>query len=190
MLAPEVRVEASDLVAWPPPGAEPLALDGCYHRLAALGVDYGPAFRGLRALWRRGDEVFAEVALPEAERTEASRYGLHPALLDAALQAYAVGSPQAAAGRVPVPFAWHGVAVRAAGPAALRVRLAPAGPDAVTLEAADAAGVPVASVASLRSRPLPADAAGPTRSGGSTGHPFRWRRTSPRCGRPWSAPAP
>ncbi|MEV0537794.1 SDR family NAD(P)-dependent oxidoreductase [Kitasatospora sp. NPDC050463] len=160
VLAPEVPVESSDLVAWPPPGAEPVALDGCYRRLAALGVDYGPAFRGLRALWRRGDEVFAEVALPEADRSEAARYGLHPALLDAALQAYAVGSPQAA-GRVPVPFAWHGVSVRPAGPAALRVRLAPAGPDAVAFEAADAAGVPMASVASLRSRPMPDDAADP-----------------------------
>ncbi|MFE2728848.1 type I polyketide synthase [Kitasatospora sp. NPDC059327] len=160
VLAPEVRVTASDLVAWPPPGAEPVALDGCYRRLAALGVDYGPAFRGLRALWRRGDEVFAEVALPEADRSEAARYGLHPALLDAALQAYAVGSPQAS-GRVPVPFAWHGVSVRPAGAAALRVRLAPAGPDAVAFEAADAAGVPVASVASLRSRPMHEDAAGP-----------------------------
>ncbi|MFB7669311.1 type I polyketide synthase [Kitasatospora sp. NPDC056138] len=164
-LAPEVPAGSSDLVAWPPPGAEPVGLDGCYRRFADLGIGYGPAFRGLRALWRRGEEVFAEVALPEAERADAARYGLHPALLDAALQAYAASSPQAA-GRTPVPFAWHGVSVRAAGSTALRVRLAPAGPDAVTVEAADPAGVPVASVASLRSRPLP---------DGTAGSPLLWR---------------
>ena len=41
-------------------------------------------FQGVRAVWRRGEEFFAEVALPE--ETAASGFGLHPALLDAALQ--------------------------------------------------------------------------------------------------------
>nr|WP_305068039.1 type I polyketide synthase [Kitasatospora sp. A2-31] len=158
-LTPEAPTASSDLVVWPPAGAEPVGLDGCYDRFAALGIEYGPAFRGLRALWRRGEEVFAEVALAEADRADARRYGLHPALLDAALQAYAAGAEQADA-PTPVPFAWHGVSVRAAGATALRVRLAPAGPDAVTVEAADPAGVPVATVASLRSRRLPGAAGG------------------------------
>ncbi|GAA2811445.1 type I polyketide synthase [Kitasatospora sp. CM 4170] len=158
-LTPDAPAVSSDLVAWPPAGAEPVGLDGCYRRFADLGIDYGPAFRGLRALWRRGEEVFAEVALAEEDRADAGRYGLHPALLDAALQAYAAGAEQAD-GPTPVPFAWHGVSVRAAGATALRVRLAPAGPDAVTVEAADPAGVPVATVASLRSRRLPGAAAG------------------------------
>ncbi len=155
----EQPVRSSDLVSWPPPGAEPIDLDGCYPRFAGLGIDYGPAFRGLRALWRRGEEVFAEVALSEADRADAARYGLHPALLDAALQACVAAAPQSA-GPAPVPFAWHGVSVRGTGPTALRVRLAPAGPDVVALDAADPAGVPVASVASLRSRTLPGDAIG------------------------------
>nr|AEZ54376.1 PieA3 [Streptomyces piomogenus] len=62
-LTPDAPAVSSDLVAWPPAGAEPVGLDGCYRRFADLGIDYGPAFRGLRALWRRGEEVFAEVAL-------------------------------------------------------------------------------------------------------------------------------
>ncbi|WP_033334188.1 type I polyketide synthase [Streptomyces novaecaesareae] len=161
----EEPARSADLVSWPPPGAEPIDLDGCYPRFAGLGVEYGPAFRGLRALWRRGEEVFAEVALDEADRADAARYGLHPALLDAALQAWVAAAPQTA-GPVPVPFAWHGVCVRGAGPTALRVRLAPAGPDAMTLDAADPAGVPVASVASLHSRTLPNTA---------TGAPLLWR---------------
>ncbi|MEV6976996.1 SDR family NAD(P)-dependent oxidoreductase [Kitasatospora sp. NPDC093806] len=168
---------SADLVSWPPPGAEPVDLDGAYRRFAGLGVDYGPAFRGLRALWRRGEEVFAEVALAEADRAEATRYGLHPALLDAALQAWAAATPHAAAapqdgGAMPVPFAWHGVTVRATGATALRVRLAPAGPESVAVEAADPAGVPVASVASLRSRPLPGDR---PLSGEAAGSPLLWR---------------
>ncbi|MFD0350627.1 polyketide synthase dehydratase domain-containing protein [Kitasatospora aburaviensis] len=186
-LTPDAPAVSSDLVAWPPAGAEPVGLDGCYRRFADLGIDYGPAFRGLRALWRRGEEVFAEVALAEEDRADAGRYGLHPALLDAALQAYAAGAEQAD-GPTPVPFAWHGVSVRAAGATALRVRLAPAGPDAVTVEAADPAGVPVATVASLRSRRLPGPPPAPAPCGASAGRRCRRPRTRPPCGRRWWAP--
>ncbi|KJS58005.1 type I polyketide synthase [Streptomyces rubellomurinus] len=158
-LTAEAPVDSSDLVSWPPPGAVPFPVDGFYPRTEALGIAYGPAFQGLRAAWRRGEEVFAEVALPADLRPEAARYGVHPALFDAALQAFAAAGPSAGeAGPALVPFAWQGVSVRAAGPSALRVRLAPAGPDAMTLEAADQAGVPVLSVASLRARPMAADA--------------------------------
>ncbi|MGA5818080.1 type I polyketide synthase [Kitasatospora sp. NPDC094028] len=150
-------VDSSDLVSWPPSGAVPFPVDGFYPRTEALGIAYGPAFQGLRAAWRRGDEVFAEVALPAELRSEAARYGVHPALFDAALQAFAAAGPSAGeSGPALVPFAWQGVSVRAAGPSTLRVRLAPAGPDAMTLEAADQAGVPVLSVASLHARPMAA----------------------------------
>lgn len=71
--------------AWPPPGARPVDLDGAYGRLAALGYEYGTAFQGLRSLWQLGDEMYAEVELAEEQRAEAARFGLHPALLDAAL---------------------------------------------------------------------------------------------------------
>ncbi|MCW5254749.1 type I polyketide synthase [Streptomyces sp. SHP 1-2] len=173
-LTAETPVGSSDLVSWPPPGAEPFPVDGFYPRTKALGVSYGPAFQGLRALWRRGEEVFAEVALPAGPRAEATRYGVHPALFDAALQAFAAAGPPAGAdGPLPVPVAWRGVSVRAAGPSALRVRLAPAGPDAMTLEAADLSGVPVLSVASLRTRPMAAD--GPERAAGSGPDLPLWR---------------
>ncbi|MEV8411435.1 type I polyketide synthase, partial [Streptomyces niveus] len=46
-----------DLVAWPPPGAEPLEVTGAYDELADRGYAYGPAFQGLRAAWGRGDET-------------------------------------------------------------------------------------------------------------------------------------
>src|SRR5690606_25243580 len=55
---------ADDLTAWPPPGATPVDVDGRYDELAGQGYDYGPAFQGLRAAWRSGDTVYAEVSLP------------------------------------------------------------------------------------------------------------------------------
>ncbi|TDP92877.1 type I polyketide synthase [Labedaea rhizosphaerae] len=137
------------LEAWPPAGAEVVALDGVYDGLAAAGLDYGPAFRGLRSVWRAGDEVFAEVALPDP--AQAGAFGLHPALLDAALHALgAAGLIEGDTARL--PFAWSDVVLHAVGAAALRVRLTLIAPDTVSLEAYDAAGAPVVSVGSLALR--------------------------------------
>ncbi|MFW6692542.1 type I polyketide synthase [Streptomyces sp. MAR4 CNX-425] len=155
---PPVPVTARpDFSAWPPPGAEPVAVDGLYPRLAALGLSYGPAFTGVRAAWRRGDEVFAEVALPEAAAADAERFGIHPALLDAALHGIGLGL---GAGREPeragLPFSFGGVHLTAVAASAVRVRLAPAGPDAVSVAVADGLGQPVASVEALVTRPFDA----------------------------------
>ncbi|NBH08261.1 polyketide synthase dehydratase domain-containing protein, partial [Amycolatopsis sp. SID8362] len=68
-----------------------LDVDGLHDRFAAQGFAYGPAFRGLRAAWQLGEEIYAEVALPADLAPEAARFGLHPALLDSALQAAALG---------------------------------------------------------------------------------------------------
>ena len=72
---------------WPPAGAEVVGVEGMYEALAGVGLVYGPVFRGVRSVWRAGDEVLAEVALPDAVWGEAAAFGLHPALLDAALHA-------------------------------------------------------------------------------------------------------
>ncbi|MGP4115470.1 type I polyketide synthase, partial [Streptomyces sp. 4N509B] len=155
----------ADFAVWPPPGAEPLPLDGLYERLGARGFHYEGAFRGLRAAWRRGSEFFAEVTLPEAARSEAERYGLHPALLDAALHPLALVGAGAdagadggteAVGEGRLPFSWSGVSLYAAGAATLRVRLAPEGPDQVSLAVADAGGQAVADIRSLSLRPATA----------------------------------
>ncbi|MEV4503455.1 SDR family NAD(P)-dependent oxidoreductase [Streptomyces klenkii] len=144
------------LTAWPPAGAEEVGLDGFYDRLAGLGLAYGPAFRGLRSVWRAGEDVFAEVALPEG--TDTGSFLLHPALLDAALHAIGAGGSLVAEADGPLlPFAWSGVSVRATGASTVRVRLSPAGTDTVSLLVADAAGEPVASVESLTLRAVSAD---------------------------------
>ncbi|MER7475247.1 SDR family NAD(P)-dependent oxidoreductase, partial [Micromonospora sp. NPDC000018] len=145
----------ADLAAWPPPHARVVDLTGFYAGLAADGYAYGPAFQGLRAVWASGDEVYAEVELPPAERSDAARYGLHPALLDAALHAAHFGGiADAGAGRLLLPFAWNGVTLHAAGATALRVRVTRVAPHAIALTVADAAGEPVAEVASLAMRPI------------------------------------
>ncbi|WP_308295129.1 SDR family NAD(P)-dependent oxidoreductase, partial [Streptomyces sp. NK08204] len=158
-----------DLAAWPPTGAVVVETAGTYERLAGAGLEYGPAFQGLRAAWRRGEEVFAEVVLPEEQQRDAARFGVHPALLDAALHAMALSADGQAADfseapRPSLPFAWSGVALHATGASALRVRLVPTGTDAVSLLVADATGAPVASVDSLVTRPLAPEQLGGARN--------------------------
>ncbi|MEU6485460.1 SDR family NAD(P)-dependent oxidoreductase [Streptomyces sp. NPDC046887] len=111
-------------VAWPPSGAVPLRLDerdaNPYSLLAGGGLGYGPAFRGLRAAWRDGEALYAEVELPEvvagggadladgagfaggadsasgvgwaggAVSADGAGFAVHPALLDAALHVLAL----------------------------------------------------------------------------------------------------
>ncbi|MEU6238660.1 type I polyketide synthase, partial [Kitasatospora sp. NPDC047058] len=148
-----------ELAVWPPEGATALDVDEVYAvRLAEV---YGPAFHGLRAAWRRGDDVFAEVALPESVAREAGAFGLHPALLDAALHAALLeGTPLADSdgepGEVRMPFAWTGVELHASGASVLRARLRRDARGGLALTAVDPAGAPVVSVESLVSRPVSA----------------------------------
>ncbi|MFE6072418.1 type I polyketide synthase, partial [Streptomyces sp. NPDC056525] len=133
-VAPVAPVSAGtrfDFAQWPPAGAEPVDVTGFYEDLTERGYAYGPAFQGLRAVWRRGEELFAEAALPREPREDAGRFGLHPALLDAALHTNAFVAREDD-GRNVLPFAWNGVVLQAAGAAALRVRVAPCGPDALS----------------------------------------------------------
>ena len=152
---------AAEPAPWPPPGAVPVDLDELYDLLEAQGVEYGPAFRGLRAAWRggaepaggAGGEVFGEVALPAA-LPDAGRGGfaVHPALLDAALQTTGLRArttaPRAGVG-VPLPFSWQRVLLEPSAAPVLRVALRSDGPDAVSLRITDPAGNPVAGVGSL-----------------------------------------
>uniref|UniRef100_UPI00261DDA08 type I polyketide synthase n=1 Tax=uncultured Streptomyces sp. TaxID=174707 RepID=UPI00261DDA08 len=154
VLAPRPRTVTEDRElagAWPPDGttaADPAVL---YERLAAAGLVYGDVFRGVRAAWTRGEDVYAELVLPGGG---AEGYGLHPALLDAALQAAAVRGGDDEAG---VPFSWSGVSLWASGATTLRARISPAGEaDGVRVVAVDASGSPVVTVERVLTRPAPA----------------------------------
>ncbi|MFG1843649.1 type I polyketide synthase, partial [Micromonospora sp. NPDC049175] len=142
-----------DLTAWPPPGAEPVDVDDLYDRLADVGFAYGPLFQGLQAAWIGGDDVYADVVLPDG--TDTTGYGIHPALLDAALQGLLFGA--AADNGLPrLPFAFEQVRLHRTGVGALRISLRRLGEDRVRVTAADSAGVPVASIGSLTMRPFDA----------------------------------
>ncbi|MCX5195606.1 SDR family NAD(P)-dependent oxidoreductase [Streptomyces sp. NBC_00249] len=144
-----------ELSPWPPAAARPVPLEGYYERLTELGFGYGPVFQGLRGLWQRDGEVFAEVALPQD--TPVDGFGVHPALLDSALHAVGLGGLLPDTGQGRIPFAWSGVRLDATGATSLRVRLTSPAPDTVSLLAADATGRPVASVESLVLRAVTAD---------------------------------
>ncbi|MEV6908283.1 SDR family NAD(P)-dependent oxidoreductase [Amycolatopsis sp. NPDC051071] len=148
------RANPEGPVEWPPADAEEIPLDGVYAGLADQGYHYGPAFQCLRGVWRRGDEVFAEVALRPEVRPD--RFGVHPALLDASLHAVSIGAP-GEDGRTTLPFSWSGVTVTPSATSSLRVRLVvDAATDRVSLTATDAEGTPVVSVDSLLARPISA----------------------------------
>src|SRR5262249_52022870 len=149
-LAAGERQPAWESTVWPPPDAVAIDLAEAYERLAEQGYDYGPVFRGLQAAWTVREEIVAEVAVPED--SDAGEYGIHPALLDAAL--HAIGLAGSTAGGLMVPFAWTGVELHATGASCLRVRLSPVGENAVSLVATDPEGRPVVSVSSLAFRPV------------------------------------
>ncbi|MEV5960100.1 polyketide synthase dehydratase domain-containing protein, partial [Streptomyces sp. NPDC051987] len=159
-LADQTHDTGFDLGQWPPAQAERVDLDGFYDRQLDAGYAYGPAFQGVRSVWTKGEEVYAEVALPEGQTAEG--FGIHPALLDAALQT--TGLLTAADGSAPgatrLPFAWNDVVLYASGATALRVRAARTGPDGLTLEIADHTGAPVMGIGTLTMREVTAEQLG------------------------------
>ncbi|MES9594776.1 type I polyketide synthase, partial [Streptomyces sp. NPDC094045] len=143
----ETSEKAADFAVWPPRDVVPVDIAGFYDAMAGRGFDYGPVFQGLRRVWRRGDEVFAEIALPEETASTAQEFGVHPALLDSALHAAAAAADEQVDG-ARVPFSWRRVALYAAGATALRVHLTSA-EESIALRVADIEGQLVASVESL-----------------------------------------
>ncbi|WSY62324.1 SDR family NAD(P)-dependent oxidoreductase [Nocardia sp. NBC_00881] len=172
--------------SWPPAGAVPVEIGDVYAELAERGYGYGPLFRGLTALWRRGGEVFAEVDLPEQAQSSADRFGVHPALLDAALHAIAPGAlaDPPAVGEVLAPYSWENVDLHAVGVGSVRVRLTTADSGSsgaesrrIMLTLADSQGVPVAEVAVLTLRPISLRALGSSVAAGDV-HRLGWVSSS------------
>ncbi|WP_410604663.1 SDR family NAD(P)-dependent oxidoreductase [Amycolatopsis sp. lyj-90] len=152
-LAPQAPAAGFDLAEWPPKDATQVDVTEVYPVFAAAGLEYGPVFRGLKAAWRLGEEIFAETALPEdTAKADIDRFGLHPALLDAGL--HAIGLLADEPGGAKLPFLWQDVTLHATGASALRLKLTPAASGAVTLRAADGTGAPVVTIGSLTLREL------------------------------------
>ncbi|MDT0442562.1 SDR family NAD(P)-dependent oxidoreductase [Streptomyces johnsoniae] len=151
---------AVDAPAWPPAGAEPVEIAELYPGLAELGYDYGPAFQGVKAAWRLGDEVFTEVALHQDQLAEAAHFGLHPALLDGALHGTLLDSLAKDTPDLTLPFSFSGVELHASGASTSRVRITPQGPDAFTIRLTDTVGRTTALIESLVMRSADQRAAG------------------------------
>ncbi|MEU4565131.1 type I polyketide synthase [Micromonospora sp. NPDC023956] len=168
LLLPDLPAPVAVPGEWPPAGAVEVDadLDAWYAQSAENGLDYGPAFRGLRQVWQRDDEVYADVVLPDAVVADAPLFGLHPALFDAALQATGpsrmFGNPTDPAGTGWLPFAVRSASLHAHGATRLRVRLRSLGPDTIAVTLTDPAGQPVATVESLTFRPVGASRADET----------------------------
>ncbi|HET6501374.1 MAG TPA: SDR family NAD(P)-dependent oxidoreductase, partial [Amycolatopsis sp.] len=150
-LGSAVTTAADDLLRWPPEHAEPVDVTGFYDRLAAIGAGYGPGFRGVRAAWLRGEELFAEIE--PAAPVDVAGFGVHPALFDAAVHAAALTDD---AGPAKLPFSWTGVSLHATNATTLRTRITRTGTDTFAVFAADAHGQPVVTVDELFVRPLDA----------------------------------
>ncbi len=143
---------------WPPEGAEELSVEDLYGELSERGLDYGPAFQAVRAAWRRGVELFAEVVLPNQSNEHSHSFDLHPVLLDAALHVTGLDSAQSGAddsADLRLPFSWHGVEVYARGATRLRVGIVPDGQESLSLAIADERGLPVSSITALHLREAP-----------------------------------
>ncbi|MFE2616983.1 type I polyketide synthase, partial [Micromonospora chalcea] len=169
-LADTADPDPAPAAVWPPADAEPIALDGLYARLAAQGYHYGPTFRALRAAWRSGRDILAEVALDADASTDTTAFSVHPALMDAALHAIGAsataddpaGDPAGGASgteggtgiRPGLPFTWSGVTIRPTRARELRIRLRATDAGSVTLTVTDTGATPVASVDGLVLRPI------------------------------------
>ncbi|MFE9453847.1 type I polyketide synthase [Streptomyces sp. NPDC006739] len=166
------------LAVWPPSGAARLDFDGLYDSLADGGFDYGPAFRGLREVWRHGEDLFALATLPEgAEGAAHDGFALHPALIDTVLHAVVVGGVLEVTGEQGwMPFSWSGVHLAGECGTTVRVRLTPAGEGVVSVTVADEHGHQIASVEALTFRPANAEQVRSARGGQERSlYELRWR---------------
>ncbi|PSR61355.1 MULTISPECIES: type I polyketide synthase [Nocardia] len=149
---------------WPPADAERVDTAGLAERIYRdAGLEYGPAFIGVRAAWQRGDAVFSEVVLDTAAAPEAARHDLHPALLDLVLHAgfsrlmWRDADFPPDTGRL--LFRWGGARFhrqageRRAEVTSLRVVAIASGTETISVAAVDRNGDPIVSVDAVVMRP-------------------------------------
>ena len=63
-----------------------ITMEQHYQSCRAIGIDYGPSFRGVQQIWAGENRAIARLHLPQELLAHTPDYQIHPALLDAALQ--------------------------------------------------------------------------------------------------------
>lgn len=71
----------------------PVTRDDCYLHFRRLGLEYGPAFQGIDALWQGPNEALARLVVPAQLLAELDDYDVHPAVLDVCFQTLAAALP-------------------------------------------------------------------------------------------------
>ena len=152
---------------------KPLPIERYYPAIRAFGLEYGPAFRGIRELWQGDAQALSRVVLPET--VDSAPYALQPAFLDACLHIYPAlaeahgdfSAPADDPSRSFLPISLERVQVFQAGRREAwvhAVRRPGATPDAMTVDITllDDAGVPVALLEGLLVRRLNKEAMQPS----------------------------
>jgi myxalamid-type polyketide synthase MxaE and MxaD len=68
--------------------AEKISGQDYYRKLGESGIHYGPFFQSIAQLWRNNGDVLGEVRVPDGPEAEFNGFQIHPAILDAGLQAF------------------------------------------------------------------------------------------------------
>ncbi|MDY6949878.1 MAG: type I polyketide synthase [Thermodesulfobacteriota bacterium] len=73
-----------------------LSVQEYYQGSQDTGIDYGPTFQGIEAIWKRDEQALGRIRLPDiSEReTDKNQYLLHPVMLDCAFQLLKAVSPR------------------------------------------------------------------------------------------------
>ena len=85
----------------------PTNLAAYYRDKADVGIDLGPSFRTLKALWARPGEALGEICLPNS--ADRSELAYHPLVLDGCFQVMgaARGTVEFGQGGTYLPFSWE-----------------------------------------------------------------------------------
>ncbi|CAI6337410.1 unnamed protein product [Periconia digitata] len=99
-------------------GPEPTKKDSdvdiseAYASLKSIGIEYGPSFQGVRAIWHLPDDELLAQIDPPRKNEGGENFILHPVLLDAVLHASALGSPNSINGsNIRLPFSFRGIEI-------------------------------------------------------------------------------
>jgi thioester reductase-like protein len=177
--APEATPARVDLAGIRDRVKEPLDVTAIYSRFSAASIEYGPAFQGLKRLWRGDGEALAEIELGAG--LEGRGFGVHPALLDAALQTIvALLDPEHTRALLPAEIGRFVVHELGAASALVHVRLVSSTAEGVVADVtlSDAEGALLAELGGLLARRADASALARLRGGAPSNDVFyrlEWR---------------